>query len=124
MVEAVLARYDSCLIIDAHSFPSKPLPYENDQTPDRPDICLGYTDYHADQELVSNIKSLFETAGLSVALNRPFSGSIVPSRYYMKDRRAQSIMIELNRALYMDEKTGMKNSSYSAMKELIERAIR
>ena len=34
-------------------------------------------------------------------LNRPFSGAIVPEKYYNRERRVISIMIEINRGLYM-----------------------
>jgi N-formylglutamate deformylase len=45
-VATVLQSRDSCLIIDAHSFPAAPLPYETDQDLDRPDICIGSDDFH------------------------------------------------------------------------------
>ncbi|MBQ3663473.1 MAG: N-formylglutamate amidohydrolase [Clostridia bacterium] len=36
-------------------------------------------------------------------MNRPYSGSMVPLAYYRKDRRVMSLMIEVNRSLYMEE---------------------
>ena len=41
-----LRRFGRCLIIDAHSFPDAPLPYE-DASLDRPDLCIGFEDFHA-----------------------------------------------------------------------------
>jgi N-formylglutamate amidohydrolase len=41
-----LDRHGHCLIIDAHSFPSRPLPYELQQDVNRPDICIGTDDFH------------------------------------------------------------------------------
>ena len=35
-------------------------------------------------------------------INRPFAGSIVPMKYYRKDIRVMSVMIEINRRLYID----------------------
>jgi len=53
-VDTILSRHNKCLIIDAHSFPSRPLPYEhNEETEsDRSDICLGYSNYHAGSNLI------------------------------------------------------------------------
>lgn len=45
-VSAALSEHDSALVIDCHSFPARPLPYELDQTFDRPDICIGTDSFH------------------------------------------------------------------------------
>jgi N-formylglutamate deformylase len=44
--------------------------------------------------------------------------------YYRKDRNVQSLMIELNRKLYMDEKTGMKNESCDSVKTKIQKVLK
>lgn len=118
-VESILRRTDRCLIIDAHSFPAKPLSYEIHQAPDRPDICLGFDAYHMNQQMIDVAKEYFQSYRLSVALNFPFSGSIVPMRFYHQDRLVQSLMIEINRALYMDEKTGLKLQRFDEIRKII-----
>jgi hypothetical protein len=40
-------RHDHCLIIDVHSFSSVPLPHEPDQTPRRPEVCIGFDRFHS-----------------------------------------------------------------------------
>ncbi|MBN1430096.1 MAG: N-formylglutamate amidohydrolase, partial [Anaerolineae bacterium] len=37
VVDAALRDWGACLIVDCHSFPAVPLPFELDQDPDRPD---------------------------------------------------------------------------------------
>lgn len=101
-VEAALATHNRCLVIDAHSFPAVPLPHEPDQHPDRPDYCIGTAEYHTPVELGRLAVDCFAELGASVEVNRPFSGSIVPMRYYQRDKRVSSVMIEVNRALYLD----------------------
>ena len=49
MVDEHLEQHGQCLIIDCHSFPAQPLPYENDIN--RPDICIGTDAYHTSAEL-------------------------------------------------------------------------
>jgi len=111
-VDSALAREGYCLIIDGHSFPEKPLPYETDQNPDRPDICIGTDAFHTTEYLASEVGRIFEQAGFSLAFNRPFGGSIVPVKHYRITPAVKSIMIEVKRKLYMDEATGDKLSGF------------
>ena len=122
-VSACLDREDLCLIIDCHSFPSRPLPYEMDQDPDRPGICLGTCDFHTPDWLRDHARVWMEKH-FSVAMNRPFAGTFVPSRYYRRDQRISSIMIEVNRGLYMDEANGNKTDGFDRIKELMQEFIR
>jgi N-formylglutamate amidohydrolase len=54
-VDHVLASEGRCLIVDCHSFPSKPLPHEFDQDPHRPDICVGTDPFHTPTDLVTAV---------------------------------------------------------------------
>lgn len=101
-VEERLGVFGRCLIIDGHSFHASPLTYEPDQNPERPDICIGTDEYHTPQELSGFVADYFEKYGYTVAINRPFAGTILPMKYYRKDPRVKSLMIEINRRLYMD----------------------
>lgn len=121
-VEACLAQHNHCLIIDCHSFPARPLPYELNQDPNRPEICLGICDYHTPPALKDySLNWLAEY--FSVAVNRPFAGTFVPTRFYQQDKRVSSIMIEVNRSLYMDEATGDRNQGFSQIREFISEFI-
>ena len=102
-VEESLLANNHCLIIDGHSFPALPLPYELNQTAFRPDFCLGTDDFHTPEELVAKVEKILESCGFSTARNQPFSGTIVPMKHHRKDQRVQSLMIEINRWLYLGE---------------------
>ena len=103
MVEGKLKVFNTCLIIDGHSFYPSPLPYEYDQKTDRSDICIGTDDYHTPGWLLDYIVSSFAGKGYTVSINSPFAGTMVPIKYYGKDKRVLSVMIEINRRLYIDE---------------------
>ena len=123
-VEKILKQNKNCLIIDCHSFPSKALPYEIYQQDERPDICIGTDEYHTNKELVEYLKNSFEELGYSVGINTPFKGTIVPLKFYKKEKRIQSIMIEINRKLYMNEETGERNENFKKLKKDIKRIIK
>jgi len=118
-VSNCLQKFGRCLIIDCHSFPSVALPYELDQSEDRPDICIGADEFHSPIWLVDMIHNEFKKFGYSTAINKPFSGTMVPMRYYRKDRAVSSVMIEVNRKLCMGESTGGKIPNFSRVKEHI-----
>ena len=111
-VQELLNNFDECLIIDAHSFPSVPLPYETSQEIGRPHICLGTDPFHSPEDLTEFIQRFFEDVKLTTAINKPLAGCYVPSKFLHQDKRVNSIMIEINRKLYMNEDTGQKMSSF------------
>lgn len=111
-----LSKYGYSLIIDCHSFPSKPLPYEDNQDSDRPDICIGIDDFHTPDWLAEETIRLFTEYGYSVKLNTPFAGSLTPQEYFRSDQRVLSIMFEINRSLYMNEITGKRIYGYHMLK--------
>ena len=122
IAEEMLSTYGQCMIIDAHSFSSYPLPYENVLKHDdrkRPDICLGYEPFHIDYSFLQRSENFFNHMQLTVAHNFPYTGSLVPIKYYHKETRVQSLMIELNRALYMNEKTGQKLDTFQNVQSVI-----
>ena len=118
-VQAALDRNGRCLIVDGHSFPANPLPYEHDQNPHRPDFCIGTDQYHTPDDLIETAVRFLGTRGYSTAINAPFSGTLVPMRFYQKDKRVSSVMIEINRGLYMN-KDGSRNESFSSIRTNIQ----
>jgi N-formylglutamate amidohydrolase len=107
-VQAALDTHDACLLVDGHSFPARALPFELDQSPERPDICIGTDATHTPEWLRDLAVRTFLQFGWSVAVNRPFAGAIVPMRFYQQDFRVLAVMVEVNRRLYMHEGEGAK----------------
>lgn len=98
-VKEILNEYGKCIIIDLHSF--------SDETVDRlfgckncPDVCIGTEEDYYSEELVDFLKCACEKLGLSVMINYPYKGSIVPNAYYgKKDTGIVSVMIEINKRI-------------------------
>lgn len=114
-VESELHDMGQALILDCHSFPSGPLPCDQDQAVPRPDFCLGTDEFHTPQSLASMVAAELEHLGYRVELNRPYAGTMVPLAFWRKDPRVASLMIEVNRSLYMSEDTGKKSSGFTVL---------
>ena len=123
LVDSSLKKNNMAIIIDCHSFPSVPREYEPDSEGNRPDICIGSDEYHTPKELVAILKSNFEELGYSAKINSPFAGTIVPMKYYQKDKGVISVMIEVNRKLYMNEETFQKLKNFSNVGKAISRCV-
>jgi N-formylglutamate amidohydrolase len=122
-VDAALAMHDRCLIVDAHSFSSRPLPHEADQHPDRCDICVGTDPFHTPLWLADFTVHGFRNRNCHVEVNRPFGGSLVPEKYHGRDKRVLSIMIEVNRSLYMDEVSGERLAAFDAVAANLQQVL-
>jgi N-formylglutamate amidohydrolase len=60
----------------------------------------------------------------TVTFDHPFAGALVPAEYYKRDTRVRSIMVEVNRGLYMDEATGEKLPSFDETARPVPQTVR
>jgi len=115
-VETAVDRYGKCLIIDGHSFNSttlvKPLGILT-----RPDFDIGTDPYHTPEGLREVLCNKTKELGYTVKVNTPFAGAITPMKFYQKDKRVFSVMIETNRRLYMNSKDMTKSRGFDKTRE-------
>lgn len=104
------------LLIDCHSFSNRPnLLCSN---PPDIDICIGYNDDDTcpGKVVIGNIVQHFKSKGYKVGINNPFSNSktfSVPVRYH-------SVMIEVNKRVYLDELTLEKTENFNKLQYEIQ----
>lgn len=122
-VASTVVKAGTCLIVDCHSFASRPLPHEPDQAPGRPDICIGTDGFHTPRWLRDAAVDAALASGWSVKVDSPFAGSLVPAWAYLKEKRVLSVMIEVNRRLYMDEATGERSRGFATVKSKLGRML-
>ena len=124
LVDAQLEQCGKALLIDGHSFPSKPLPYQTVCKGDFPEICIGTDDFHTANSLRDTALIGFAECGLTVGLNHPFSGALTPLKHYRKNATVQAIMVEVRRDLYMDEMTGERTANFAKIQETLTAVVR
>ena len=69
------------------------------------------------------IVAAVKETGYSVNIDAPFSGALVPLSCYRKGDRISSVMIEVNRRLYMDEQSGRRGPEFDRISAATERLI-
>ncbi|MGW7364099.1 N-formylglutamate amidohydrolase [Streptomyces sp. NPDC054841] len=108
MTAAVAGRLEAvgrAVVVDVHSYPTAPLPYELHGEGPRPPICLGTDPFHTPAGLLALAEKAFAGFG-GTGLNSPFAGTYVPLEFYGSDPRVSALMIEIRRDVYMEEPGG------------------
>ncbi|WNJ99449.1 N-formylglutamate amidohydrolase [Thalassospiraceae bacterium LMO-JJ14] len=103
LIDEALDAFGRCLIVDCHSMPSMALPSANTSF-GNPDIVLG--DCHGSscvREITHIAEQTLRDLGLSVQRNKPYAGGFTTRHYARHHAGVQTLQIEINRALYMDE---------------------
>ena len=94
-------KFGFCYHFDLHTMPSQALKHFKV----KPDIVLGNNfGKSSSKNLISYTKNSFEKFGLKVEINNPYAGGFITRRYGNPLAGIQTVQIEINRSLYMDEK--------------------
>ncbi len=111
------------LLIDCHSMPSAAGAVCG---PDGADIVLG--DCHGSAcapAILETARHFLAERGFAVAINAPYAGGFTTDHYGDPHRRRHALQIEINRALYMDERNFRRKTRFAQlaaeMSELIRR---
>jgi hypothetical protein len=86
-------------------------------------ICVGTDPFHTPPPVRDAIIAAAVGEGCSVAVDVPFAGALVPLSSYQRDRRIPSVMIEVNRHLHMDERTGQKRDDFETVRAAVGQLI-
>ncbi|MFI6034740.1 N-formylglutamate amidohydrolase [Streptomyces sp. NPDC051315] len=126
MTDAVadrLAAVGRAVVIDVHSYPTEPLPYELHGGGPRPPVCLGTDSFHTPSGLLAAARKAFAAVG-ETGLDSPFAGTYVPLEYYGREPRVSALMVEIRRDTYMSEPGGPAGPGVSrlasALAELVD----
>lgn len=102
-LQSLRDRFGYAILIDAHSMPSQSLNLRNGP---RADVVPGDLDGQScASELTQVVCNWWKDAGYSVMPNRPYRGGAITRQHGNPSEGIHAIQIELNRGLYMDEKT-------------------
>ncbi len=116
-------RFGQAILIDCHSMPHEAIvafgasAIARNRTAPRPDVVLGDR-YGAASAgwVMDRVEAAFVDAGFRVARNAPFAGAFVAQQYGRPSIGQHVIQVEIDRALYMDERRIVPNAQFDEMK--------
>ena len=108
----------AAVLIDCHSMPSTTTAKE--ERP-RADIVLGDRYGTSCAPAVSEtIEETLRALGYSVSRNKPYAGGFITEHYGNPAAGLHSLQLELNRALYMDERRYERSASFAQLRTDLE----
>ncbi len=125
-VDRLCSGHPRVVLFDLHSYTDELVPTEFMKAGHRtPDICIGTDDRYTPPALTKAVRDCFEKAGFTNALNYPYSGCFVPDAVMRGESSYDciSIMIELNRRIYCDEKGESVPEKLERIQEVIQRIM-
>ncbi len=106
LVDQSHAQFGEAILIDCHSMPHEALENVGPVGAPRPDVVLGDRfGAAAAGGVVDRVEAAFASAGLRVVRNMPFAGAYITQAYGRPSRRQHAVQVEIDRALYMNERT-------------------
>jgi N-formylglutamate amidohydrolase len=114
LVDETETLFGTYLLIDCHSMPSAAAA---GGSRDGPDIVLG--DCHGTScapAVVEAARNFLVARRFSVVLNAPYAGGFTTGHYGNPGLGRHALQIEINRAIYMDERRYRRKSGFEALK--------
>jgi N-formylglutamate deformylase len=92
-------------------------PPHPDPGKDRPDFNLGNVNGKtSSKEFIDFVEATLKSLGYSVGMNFPYNGGELNARFGAPDKGVESIMIEINKKLFMDTKTFKKTAGFERIR--------
>ncbi len=116
--------FGEAILIDCHSMPHEAMDSVARTGVRRPEVVLGDRfGAAASEAVVDQIEQAFTSAGLVVTRNTPFAGAYITQHYGRPVQGRHAVQIEIDRALYMNERLIRPNGNFAAFKHLLDGVI-
>ncbi|MBO6726841.1 MAG: N-formylglutamate amidohydrolase [Rhizobiaceae bacterium] len=113
LVAQTHARFGYAVLVDCHSMPASIRVGDNGV---RPDFIIGDRfGASASAALTEHAIGILSEMGYTVAHNKPYAGGFITEHYGRPARGLHALQIEVNRGLYMNERTYEKTGGYAAL---------
>lgn len=120
LIDEARAMFGSAVLIDVHSMPHEAIDAFGFGSGRRPEIVIGDRfGAAAAATIVDRVQAAFEREGFRVARNAPFAGAYIAQTYGRPGRNQHCVQVELDRALYMNEREIRPNGNFAGFRRLL-----
>ncbi len=120
LLDEHLTFFGEAILIDCHSMPHEAIESCGLRNAPKPEIVLGDRfGASASPAVVEAVESIIRGAGLRVVRNAPFAGAYVTQHYGRPSKHQHVLQLEIDRALYMDERTVEPKACFEDVRTLI-----
>ena len=122
LLEETLGDFGEAILIDCHSMPSHGLTLIGNEG--IPDIVIGDRfGQSCHHDLITGAEAMLRSMGYKVVRNQPYAGGFITEEYGRPAEGLHAFQIELNRKLYMDERTLVKHAGFVRIRQDMARLI-
>lgn len=122
LLKRTMRSFGHVVLVDCHSMPSSSLARE-DQV--KADFVLGDRYGTSCAGLLTDaVETALQARGFSVLRNKPYAGGFITEHYGEPGYGQHSLQIEINRALYMDERTLTRRPAFAGLATLLQEVFR
>lgn len=124
-IDRIRSEFGYCVLIDAHSMPSRGRKGHTDPGQKRAEIVPGDVNGEScDRTVRWMIEEHYRDAGFSVRSNEPYRGGWITRHYGQPKQGVHAIQIEVRRDLYMNEKSfGIRTDGLERIAEVCEELL-
>jgi len=118
LITRIHREFGTAVLVDCHSMPSAAGP--KDERP-RADIVIGDRYGTSCLSVIADtVESTLRERGYSVSRNKPYAGGFITEHYGNPAAGLHSIQLEINRALYMDERRLERSDAFAKVAQDLE----
>ena len=121
-INRCIKKFGFCLVLDAHSMPSKICTSVDNAA--KIDCCIGDLFEQSCPKAVSDfLVSALEKNGFATTCNVPYSGAFITFNYCQPRKKIFTLQLELNRVLYANEDSLEKSEHFQGISERVCDAV-
>ena len=111
LVDKCVRKFGICLLVDCHSMPSMICNIMNEIK--SLDFCVcNLFGESCPEEVSAKIYEELQKNNHRVEYNRPYAGAFITFNYCQPRKKIYTLQLEINRSIYMDEKSYQKNKHF------------